>query len=135
MSTVEPTSAPSSAVPPPRVTAGDVLASVGSGNVRKLTGEQWVAFALAGAVFLLVVSTIVFDFVILKTALPPMPPLPRTTAEADLAAYKVAVEQYTVLTNAAHERARNVFETFAAASLLPIFTGIVGFIFGRERSP
>jgi hypothetical protein len=112
-----------------------VLASLGSGNVRKLTGEQWVAFALAGAVFLLVVTTIVFDFVILKADLPPIPPLPKTTAAADLSAYKQSVEQYTALTNAAHERARNMFETFAAASLLPIFTGIVGFIFGRERSP
>lgn len=131
-----------SSVPPqpppthPVDSARDVLESVADAYVlKKLTGEQWVACALAAAVFLLVSATIFFNFRILAGALPPLPATPKTTAEADLAAYRLAVEQYATLTNAAHERARNMFETFVASSLLPIFTGIVGFIFGRERSP
>lgn len=118
------------------VVSGDVvLAAAGdaSGKV-KLTGQQWAALYLAGAVFLLILGTLVFDLVMLWRHLPPepQPPLQLTQANVDL--YRALSEHYTVMANAAQERATRLFETFIAACLLPLFAGIVGFIFGRERT-
>lgn len=131
MSTVDPL--PKAVPPPPteKVTANEVLESVGDGTVQKLTGQQWAALVLAAAVFFLVVGATVFNFFILESGLPalPVPPVAK-----DVEQYKQLVDHYTELTNAAHERSRNLFETFVAAAFLPLFAGIVGFIFGRERA-
>jgi hypothetical protein len=65
--------------------------------------------------------------------LPPEPQPPAHLTAADVETYRALSEHYTTLANAAEKRAIKIFETCIAAALLPVFTGIIGFIFGRER--
>lgn len=99
-----------------------------------LTGQQRAALWLAAGVFGLVVAVMIVDFALLWWSLPANIAVPTTTAAPDLEAYKTLVTQHTAISNAVHERALNIFQTFVAASLLPVFTGIIGYIFGRDRA-
>ena len=97
-----------------------------------LTGQQRAALWLAAGVFGLVLSITAITLILLWSQLPAaLPPLPKTDAE--LATYRALVEQHNLLADAVYERARNIFQTFVASALLPVFTGIIGYIFGRER--
>ena len=107
--------------------AGEVTA------YRVLTGQQRAAFRLAAGVFVLIFATIVFDFAMYWITLPTPPKPPSQLTSANVELYRSLSEQYTAMSNAALERAIKIFETCVAAAFLPVFTGMVGFIFGRER--
>lgn len=99
----------------------------------KLTGEQWVAVWLAGGVFSLMLITIVAVFGVYWASLPSHLNVPQQLDAKNAESFRLAVEQYTAIANAAQERAMKTFETCIAAALLPLFAGIVGYIFGREH--
>jgi hypothetical protein len=98
-----------------------------------LTGQQRAAFRLAAGVFALILATIVFDFVMFWIMLPTAPKPPSQLTSANVEMYRLLSDHYTVMSNAALDRAIKIFETCVAAAFLPVFTGMVGFIFGRER--
>lgn len=107
--------------------AGEVTA------YRVLTGQQRAAFRLAAGVFALILATMAFDFAMLWIMLPTAPKPPNQLTPASLETYRLLSDHYTAMSNAAFDRAIKIFETCVAAAFLPVFTGIVGFIFGRER--
>jgi len=114
-----------------------VLAAAGDASGReKLTGQQWAALALAAGVFILILGTISLDFALMWSHLPtaPAPPSSQQLTPQAIETYRALSEHYTTMTNAAHDRLIKIYEEVIAASLLPVFTGIIGFIFGRERS-
>jgi hypothetical protein len=94
-----------------------------------LTGQQRAAFWLAVGVGASIFLTIAFLLVLLWRTSPPAPVGPPKAT--DYASYKAWIEQHNILSDAAYERTRNIFQAFVASALLPVFTGIVGFIIGR----
>ncbi len=129
----------------------EVLKVTGTGSgeavsdLQRLTPTQQAGLWLAGAVGLAIVGVIVFVAVVwFQTAPKPpvLPPLPAVTdpakAKDALAGYQAlnqaALENYKALNAEAINRVSNLFDLFATRALLPIFTSILGYIFGSRAA-
>jgi hypothetical protein len=98
-----------------------------------LTGAQRAGLRLAlgvGAVIAVLIGTI---FGLSFYSLPPTPHPPANATPDSIARYKELVDIYKVLSETTLDRAIRLFQAMVASTLLPVFTGILGYIFG-ERS-
>ena len=128
-----------------------VLQQVGAGNqeavsdLQKLTATQAAGLWLAVGVGVAIVGVIVFVAAVwLQPAPKPpvLPPLPGITDPAKakdvLANYQTlnqaALDNYKALNAEAISRVSSLFDLFATRALLPIFTSILGYIFGSRAA-
>ena len=114
-------------------------------DLRKLTATQQAGLWLAVGVGVAIVGVIVFVAVVwFQTAPKPpvLPPLPVITDPAKakdiLANYQTlnqaALDNYKALNAEAINRVSSLFDLFATRALLPIFTSILGYIFGSRAA-
>ena len=114
-------------------------------DLQKLTATQQAGLWLAVGVGVAIVGVIVFVAVVwFQTAPKPpvLPPLPVVTDPAKakdiLANYQTinqaALDNYKALNAEAISRVSSLFDLFATRALLPIFTSILGYIFGSRAA-
>ncbi len=114
-------------------------------DLRKLTATQQAGLSLAIGVGVAIVGVIVFVAVVwFQTAPKPpvLPPLPVITDPAKakdiLSNYQTlnqaALDNYKALNAEAISRVSSLFDLFATRALLPIFTSILGYIFGSRAA-
>lgn len=126
-----------------KVSGVDRVAEVS--ELRKLTATQQAGLWLAVGVGVAIVGVIVFVAVVwFQTAPKPpvLPPLPAITDPAKakdiLANYQTlnqaALDNYKALNAEAISRVSSLFDLFATRALLPIFTSILGYIFGSRAA-
>ena len=128
-----------------------ILQQVGAGSqeavsdLQKLTATQQAGLWLAVGVGVAIIGVIVFVAVVwFQTAPNPpvLPPLPVITdpskAKDALANYQTlnqaALDNYKVLNAEAITKVSSLFDLFATRALLPIFTSILGYIFGSRAA-
>ena len=114
-------------------------------NLHKLTATQQAGVWLAIGVGATIVGVIVFVAIVwFQTAPKPpiLPPLPVITdpvkAKDILANYQTlnqaALDNYKALNAEAISKVSSLFDLFATRALLPIFTSILGYIFGSRAA-
>lgn len=114
-------------------------------NLERLTPTQQAGLWLAAGVGLTIVGVLVFTAVVwFQTAPKPpaLPPLPVVTdptkAKDALASYQAlnqaALDNYKALNAEAISRVTSLFDLLATKTLLPIFTAILGYIFGSRAA-
>ncbi len=114
-------------------------------GLERLTPTQQAGLWLAAGVGLTIIGVLVFVAVVwFQTApTPPIPlPLPAVTdpakAKDALAGYQAlnqaALDNYKALNAEAISRVTSLFDLLATKTLLPIFTAILGYIFGSRAA-
>ena len=114
-------------------------------NVRKLTPTQRAGMWLAATVGLVIVGVIIIVVCVWFQTAPTPPRLADppfladpAKAQAALTSYqsinKAAIENYKVLNVEAISRVNSLFDLLATKALLPIFTAILGYIFGSREA-
>lgn len=114
-------------------------------DLQKLTPTQQAGLWLAAGVGLTIIGVLVFTAVVWFQTAPKPPallPLPAMTdpakAKDALASYQAlnqaALENYKVLNAEAISRVTSLFDLLATKTLLPIFTAILGYIFGSRAA-
>jgi hypothetical protein len=90
----------------------------------------WITIGV-GIVIAIVIGFIAIDW--LRTAPPlSMPELANVKSD-DLATIEKMIEHYTTVNGLAVERATSLFDLIVVKSLLPIFTALIGYLFGIQR--
>lgn len=114
-------------------------------DLQKLTATQQAGLWLAIGVGVAIVGVIVFVAVVWFQTAPKAPVLPPLPVIADPAKAKDALANYQTLNQAALDnykalnaeaisRVSSLFDLFATRALLPIFTSILGYIFGSRAA-
>ena len=114
-------------------------------NLERLTPTQQAGLWLAAGVGLTIVGVLIFTAVVWFQTAPKPPtlaPLPVLTdpakAKDALANYQAlnqaALENYKALNAEAISRVTSLFDLLATKTLLPIFTAILGYIFGSRAA-
>ena len=114
-------------------------------NLERLTPTQQAGLWLAAGVGLTIIGVLVFTAVVWFQTAPKPPvllPLPVLTdpakAKNALANYQAlnqaALENYKALNAEAISRVTSLFDLLATKTLLPIFTAILGYIFGSRAA-
>jgi hypothetical protein len=115
---------------PEQVTAHEILTPLeGKGGGLRLTPLQQIGARLAlgvGSLIALVTVAVLIDEVCSSRGLPA---LPTNLASPEA---KAALENYKFVHQMAFDRGINIFETIVAKALLPLFTAILGYIFGSS---
>lgn len=107
----------------------EVLAAGGrAGEVRPLQPIQRAGLWMATLVALIIVAVAAPILVGWATRAPAPPDL----AGLEPAAARVAVENYQALSSAWSDTARALFEETVVRTLLPVFTLILGYVFGSQ---
>ena len=129
----------------------EILQSGGIGSpeavsdLERLTPTQQAGLWLAAGVGLTIIGVLVFTAVVwFQTAPKPpvLPPLPiltnPATAKEALSNYQAlnqaALDNYKALNAEAISRVTSLFDLLATKTLLPIFTAILGYIFGSRAA-
>ena len=114
---------------------------LGKLRMRELEPLQWVGLWLALAFFayIILASGTIFFVSFRCIQLPPFPSPP--TNPGDPAQYKVLVDAYKQSADVYQqmakmqvERATQLFQLVVASTILPVFSAILGYIFGSKRS-
>ncbi len=110
-------------------------------RMRKLEPLQWVGLWLALAFFgyIILASGVIFfvSFHCLQLPSPPTPPPNSGDVEQYkrlVDAYKQSSDIYQQMAKLQVERATQLFQLVVASSILPVFSAILGYIFGSKRS-
>jgi len=115
-----------------RVSPSEILRSAGAD--KPVTGGTWLqrtGVVLAGCVGTL--GAIVTIALIIKWMfIAPQPPTIPTTADVNTA--KAILENYKTLQQIVLEPFTTLFESVVVKVLLPVFTAIVGYIFGSQKN-
>jgi hypothetical protein len=93
-----------------------------------LSGTQWAALLLAGATG---VSIILLTAVVLALVVFDLPSRPAFSADAEVGARALA--DYKTLNSLVTERATVLFDLIVVKTFLPVFTAMVGYLFGSTR--
>ena len=122
--------------PTERVSAADIEREVTGAKGGEVTPIQRAGIQiLLGVGVAIVIFTVLIGLVNLSN-LPPPPPTPSgsSTGSDDLARYKELVGFHDQIWKAAFERATQMFQLVVATTLLPVFTTVLGYIFGSRRA-
>jgi uncharacterized protein (DUF39 family) len=86
----------------------------------------WLATGVGGVIAIVTISLVVFLYI-------HYPDMPRpVTAKAGAeAAAQYTIEEYKQLSDIAVKSAQDLFQTIVAQVMIPVFTAILGYIFGR----
>lgn len=114
-------------------------APVGSVKDAPLTATQAAGMSLArlvGAIIFLVLMVLLIDFYLNRPVAPHLMTEPSSTiAMDDIASHNQRlIEDYRALNEISQDRSVQMFQVIVAAALLPVFTGILGYIFGRATA-
>ena len=137
-----------SAVVVPRAVVLQQMSAASQGavtNLERLTPTQQAGLWLAAGVGLTIIGVLVFTAVVWFQTAPKPPvllPLPALTDPAKakdvLAGYQAlnqaALDNYKALNAEAISRVTSLFDLLATKTLLPIFTAILGYIFGSRAA-
>lgn len=100
-----------------------------------LTGLQYVGASLALLVFLLICSVSIYILVDMVRSRPPMVSVPiNVTDVGELEVYKEMIEIYRTQQSIAIDRTKELFTLMVASTLIPVFTAILGYIFGSLQT-
>lgn len=116
---------------PDHVTVQADSAGAVAGELHRLEPVQQAGLWLAagvGIVIFLVISIIVVDWSIRS----PWLTVPAGLAEMDEKKAKTIIDGLKTLNDIAADRSVRMFDTVVARSLLPVFTAILGYIFGTR---
>lgn len=110
-------------------------------RIRKLDPLQWVGLWLAIAffVYIILASAAIFYVSFRWFQLPALPVPPSNSGDADqykrlVDAYKQSNDIYQQMAKLQVERATQLFQLVVASTILPVFSAILGYIFGSKRS-
>ncbi len=110
-------------------------------RMRKLEPLQWVGLWLALAFFgyIILASGAIFFVSFHCLQLPSPPTTPPNSGDVEqykglVDAYKQSAEIYQQMAKLQVERATQLFQLVVASSILPVFSAILGYIFGSKRS-
>ncbi len=112
-------------LPPPESVPVTAVGNPAQVKDAPLTGRDWVAVLLAGAVLLLVA---IISAVLLLDWHVPAPVLQNIPPEQQ----KEVIEQYKNLTGVLGERTEKMFDLMVTKALLPLFATLVGFLLGKR---
>lgn len=116
--------------PPHEVTAAEVLGNVQQQvTVNELSATQQAGMYLAKGVGALIVAVTLIAVINYVWFAPSMPTLPE-----DATAAKAVIENHRALSDAYVTQSSRIFELIVASALLPVFTAILGYIFGTQTS-
>ena len=90
----------------------------------------WITIGV-GLVIAIVIVFIGFDWLLTAPPLS-MPELTEVKTD-DLATIEKMIEHYSTVNTLAVERARSLFDLIVVKSLLPVFTALIGYLFGIQR--
>ena len=129
-----------------QVQPGEILEKALGGRglrrgIRELEPLQRVGLWLALAFFayIIIASGTIFYVSFRCLNLPPFPPPPSTSGDPDqykrlLDIYKQSADLYQQMAKAQVERATQLFQLVVASTILPVFSAILGYIFGSKKS-
>lgn len=117
---------------------------VPKGNVQQLNPLQKAGVnilyrvGLVGTAIILLIFFVSF-FTIQGINIPEAPKTPQNNSQTEIEQYQLAIDQYERLINLYHknqtaqqERANSLFQMMIINALLPIFTSVLGYIFGSQ---
>lgn len=110
------------------VGAGEILDRVGKAEEPPLSPLQRAGMKLALGVGLAIAGVTLLVLIDWLSNRPALPQLPPDTAQA-----KAALENFQALNTATLTRATELFDLIVAKAFLPVFTGILGYIFGSKQ--
>ena len=114
---------------PEEVTAAQILEKVGKVGPGTWTQERGLHLAIGvGVVAFIIVLVILVNWVLMRPSVPNLSP----TLTAEQA--QSAVNNYKALSVEARDTAVQLFDAFVIRALLPVFTSILGFIFGVQTT-
>jgi hypothetical protein len=95
--------------------------------------------ALAFFLYIIIASATIFYVSFRCVQLPFFPAPPATSADVEhykalVDAYKQSSDSYQQLAKAQVERATTLFQLVVASTILPVFSAILGYIFGSKKS-
>jgi hypothetical protein len=101
----------------------------------KLGALQQVGYTLARIVLAIIATTMVVIFLVAFAAFPvgPAPKPPDAMSTDSINFYKAAIDAYKTAGDAQIARATGLFTAIVGTALLPAFTGILGYIFGKSQ--
>jgi hypothetical protein len=108
------------------VPAATVLQGLGHTTVKGTFVQRaglWLAGGVGGIIAIVTISLLVFLY-------EHYPPMPRPGAGA-VAGGQYTIEEYKQLSEIAIKGTQDLFQTIVAQVLIPVFTAILGYIFGR----
>lgn len=111
----------------------EVLEGLGDTQVAPGTFVQRAGLKLALGVGLLIALVTIGAGLFLFQNYPQMPGPEAVTTSAT--GTKTAIENYRELSSIAVKNAQDLFHTFVTQALLPVFTAILGYIFGKGDKP
>jgi hypothetical protein len=110
-------------------------------RIRELEPLQWVGLwlALAFFVYIILASGTIFFVSFRCIQLPPFPSPPTNSGDpaqykALVDAYKQSADVYQQMAKVQVERATQLFQLVVASTILPVFSAILGYIFGSRKS-
>jgi hypothetical protein len=110
-------------------------------RIRELEPLQWVGLwlALAFFVYIILASGTIFFVSFHCIQLPPFPSPPANSGDpaqykALVDAYKQSADVYQQMAKVQVERATQLFQLVVASTILPVFSAILGYIFGSRKS-
>jgi hypothetical protein len=116
----------------------DILAKL---RIRQLEPLQWVGLWLALAFFayIILASGTIFFVSFRGLQLPSPPTSPSSSGDVDqykrlVDAYKQSADIYQQMAKLQVERATQLFQLVVASTILPVFSAILGYIFGSKKS-
>jgi hypothetical protein len=110
-------------------------------RIRELEPLQrvglWLALAFFG--YIILASGTIFFVSFRCIQLPPLPSPPASSGDPAqykllVDAYKQSADVYQQMAKAQVERATQLFQLVVASSILPVFSAILGYIFGSKKS-
>ena len=116
----------------------EFLAGIGFGNWNRCNGSaSWLALAFFA--YILIATGTIFFVSFRCVQLPPFPTPPINSGDpaqykALVDAYKQSAEVYQQMAKLQVERATQLFQLVVASTILPVFSAILGYIFGSKKS-
>lgn len=129
---------PAPTIPTKRVSADDVLAAAGAGSssaVQGITGTQRLGFKLASGVGVLAAAVMLGIGIAWWHAFPGNPDVSMLKPGAGNSSSQISeyISNYKALASVARDSLSGTFEAVVVKVLLPVFTSILGYIFGTHR--
>lgn len=128
------TGAPPGASPvPPTVALKNLTGDTGASEISP---ETWIAVWLAAGILagIIILSWVVGQLSFGSLSLPPAPVPPSPVTTEGLGNYKTLIDRYKELSDLQVGRFKDLFQLMVITALLPSFTTILGYLFGKRQA-
>ncbi len=118
-----------------RVAVTEWEQGIAGAEVKELTGLQKAGLSLAMGVGLVAFVLILgIGYVLVRNLPPRLPALPVSASPQDIERYKELAQLHQQMTQSAIDQSTKLFQLVVITALLPIFTTILGYIFGSRKA-